>query len=105
MNRHWIIVLLLFQVELIFGQVDQIRQALVERNEERVMVVSHRGEWRQAPENSLKAIDLAIEAGVDIVEIDIAKTKDGQLILMHDKTLDRKSTRLNSSHVKISYAV
>lgn len=92
MNRHWIIVLLLFQVELIFGQVDQIRQALVERNEERVMVVSHRGEWRQAPENSLKAIDLAIEAGVDIVEIDIAKTKDGQLILMHDKTLHRTTT-------------
>ncbi|MBD1420644.1 glycerophosphodiester phosphodiesterase family protein [Sphingobacterium chuzhouense] len=92
MKRYCIIVIFLLQIQAIFGQVDKIRQALVDRDETNVMVVSHRGEWRQAPENSLKAIELAIEAGVDIVEIDIAKTKDGQLILMHDKTLDRTTT-------------
>lgn len=92
MKKYWIIILLLFQIQLIFGQVDEIRQALVNRDETKVLVVSHRGEWRQAPENSLKAIELAIEAGVDIVEVDVAKTKDGQLILLHDKTLDRTTT-------------
>ncbi|SKC83288.1 glycerophosphoryl diester phosphodiesterase [Ohtaekwangia koreensis] len=56
------------------------------------MVISHRGDWRNAPENSLQAIRNCIAMGVDIVEIDIQKTKDGQLVLMHDKTLDRTTT-------------
>lgn len=47
------------------------------------------GNWRSAPENSVAAIDSAIQMGVDIVEIDIHKTKDGQLILMHDDRVDR----------------
>ncbi len=50
------------------------------------------GNWRSAPENSTAAIDSAIAMKVDIVEIDIQKTKDGQLILMHDNTLDRTTT-------------
>jgi glycerophosphoryl diester phosphodiesterase len=55
----------------------------------RVLVVAHRGDWRNAPENSIQAIHNAIAMGVDIVEIDIHKTKDGQLVLMHDETIDR----------------
>ncbi len=54
-----------------------------------VIVVSHRGDWRNAPENSLQAIQNSIDMGVDMVEIDIRETKDGQLVLMHDKTIDR----------------
>lgn len=54
-----------------------------------IMVVAHRGDWRNAPENSLQAIKMAIKMGVDIVEIDIAVTADSIPILMHDKTLDR----------------
>lgn len=54
-----------------------------------VMVVAHRGDWRNAPENSLQAIQSCIDMGVDMVEIDIRKTKDGILILMHDETIDR----------------
>ena len=57
-----------------------------------MLVVAHRGNWRSAPENSTAAIDSAIAMKVDIVEIDIQKTKDGQLILMHDNTLDRTTT-------------
>ena len=55
----------------------------------RTLIAAHRGDWRNAPENSLAAIHFAIRQGVDIVEIDIKKTKDGQLILMHDETIDR----------------
>lgn len=57
-----------------------------------VLVVSHRADWRNAPENSLQAIKNCIEMGVDMVEIDLKKTKDGHLILMHDKKIDRTTT-------------
>ena len=61
------------------------------RNTDRkeVLVVSHRGDWRNAPENSLLAFRNCIEMGVDMIEIDLKMTKDGHLILMHDKTIDR----------------
>ncbi|MEO1261992.1 MAG: glycerophosphodiester phosphodiesterase family protein [Bacteroidota bacterium] len=54
-----------------------------------VLVVSHRGDWRYAPENSLEAVQRCIDLGVDIVEIDIRLTKDGHLVAMHDLTVDR----------------
>ncbi|MEC3874561.1 glycerophosphodiester phosphodiesterase family protein [Chryseobacterium salviniae] len=55
----------------------------------KVLVVAHRGDWRNYPENSIKAVKSCIEMGVDIVEVDIQRTQDGKLIIMHDKTLDR----------------
>ncbi|ADY52073.1 glycerophosphoryl diester phosphodiesterase [Pseudopedobacter saltans DSM 12145] len=73
-------------------RVDETRRKLFDKNGKDVLVVAHRGDWRYAPENSLAAIENAIKMGVDVVEIDIQKTKDGQLILMHDKTLDRTTT-------------
>lgn len=57
-----------------------------------VLVTAHRGDWRNAPENSIQALNNCITMGVDIVEIDLKKTKDGQLINMHDKTIDRTTT-------------
>ncbi|NOZ04568.1 MAG: glycerophosphodiester phosphodiesterase family protein [FCB group bacterium] len=54
-----------------------------------VLVVAHRGYWRTAPENSLQAIKNSIDIGVDIVEIDVRRTKDKRFILMHDETVDR----------------
>ncbi len=69
-----------------------IRQELLLANSPNVLIVAHRGDWRNAPENSLQAISNCIDMGVDIVEIDIAKSKDNQLVLMHDKTLDRTTT-------------
>ncbi|AZA83644.1 glycerophosphodiester phosphodiesterase [Chryseobacterium lactis] len=60
--------------------------------DDKIMVVAHRADWREAPENSIMAIKKAIEKGVNMVEIDLALTKDGVLILMHDKTIDRTTT-------------
>ena len=54
-----------------------------------VIVISHRGDWRNYPENSIPAIESVIEMGADMVEIDIAMTKDSVLVLSHDRTLDR----------------
>ncbi|RUV50585.1 glycerophosphodiester phosphodiesterase family protein, partial [Mesorhizobium sp. M5C.F.Ca.IN.020.14.1.1] len=52
-------------------------------------VVVHRGIWEAAPENSLLAIERAISAGHDVVEIDVRRTVDGEFVLLHDDTLER----------------
>lgn len=54
-----------------------------------VMVISHRGDWRNYPENSIPAIESVIRMGVDIVEIDLKMTKDSVLVLSHDGDIDR----------------
>lgn len=54
-----------------------------------VIVISHRGDWRNYPENSIPAIESVIRMGVDILEIDLKMTKDSVLVLSHDKTIDR----------------
>lgn len=74
------------------NHVVETRQKLYDKKGKEVLVVAHRGDWRYAPENSIAAIENSIKMGVDVVELDIQKTKDGHLILMHDKTLDRTTT-------------
>lgn len=74
------------------NRVDTILTKLRNPNQQEVLVVAHRGDWRNFPENSIAAIESAIKMGVDIVELDVQRTKDGQLILMHDATLDRTTT-------------
>lgn len=73
-------------------RVDTIRQHLFAPEDGTVLVVAHRGDWRNACENSLEAIENAIRLGVDIIEVDLQRTKDGKLILMHDRKLDRTTT-------------
>ena len=77
-----------------YGQqkVEDIYRKIVDATNNEVLVVAHRGDWRYAPENSLAAIAHSIEQGADVVELDVQKTKDGKLILMHDATLDRTTT-------------
>jgi len=62
---------------------------LEDSENDQIIVVAHRGDWRNAPENSLQAISNCIKMGVDMVEIDVRETKDGKLVLMHDETIDR----------------
>ncbi len=54
-----------------------------------VVVISHRGEHLQHPENTLPAFRAAIEAGADFIEVDVRSTVDGRLVLMHDGSVDR----------------
>lgn len=61
-------------------------------NSNEVMIIAHRGDWRNAPENSLQAIQNCIDMGIDMIEIDVRKTNDDVLILMHDQSLDRTTT-------------
>ena len=54
-----------------------------------VAVISHRGDWRNYPENSIPAIESVIRMGADMVEIDVSMTRDSVLVLCHDNTIDR----------------
>ena len=54
-----------------------------------IFTMAHRADWRYAPENSLTGIKHCIEYGIEFLELDIRRTKDGKYVLMHDKTLDR----------------
>lgn len=95
MNKRRLSIILIFTIALAVSaqdKVSQIREKLLKCDESSVIVASHRGDWRNFPENSLEAIESAIKMGVDIVEIDLQRTKDGELILMHDATLNRTST-------------
>jgi glycerophosphoryl diester phosphodiesterase len=55
----------------------------------KVSIASHRGDWRNYADNSLEGIESCIRMNIDLVEIDVAKTKDGHLVLMHDRKVDR----------------
>ncbi len=59
---------------------------------DRILVAAHRAAHAVYPENSIAAMKEAIRLGVDIIETDIRETKDGVLIIMHDKTIDRTTS-------------
>ena len=67
---------------------EELRAKLRSENDG-VMVVAHRGCWRMAPENSVLAIKECAGLGVDMVEIDVRRTRDGHLVVIHDETVDR----------------
>lgn len=73
-----------------------IQQAWYSPESEMVLVVAHRGDWKDAPESSLLSIESCIAKGADIVEIDVRMTKDGQFIVLHDDSLDRTTNGTGS---------
>lgn len=61
------------------------------------LVVAHRGSSGTAPENTLAAFRLAIEAGVQMIELDVRMTQDYHFVVIHDRTVDR--TTNGTGHV------
>jgi glycerophosphoryl diester phosphodiesterase len=70
-------------------RIDSLVNQLHNPSDKQIIVTAHRGDWRNAPENSLQAFKNAITMGVDIIELDLNKTKDGVIVIMHDQTIDR----------------
>ena len=66
-----------------------LRKQLFDKKDTTDMTVSHRGDWHGTAENSLHAIQKAIEKGCAAVAVDVRKTKDDSLVLMVDETVDR----------------
>lgn len=52
-------------------------------------IIAHRGIPHLAPENTMASFRAAVESGADGLETDIQMTKDGELVIIHDETLDR----------------
>ena len=71
------------------NRAEKILAEIADPSSKHVVVVSHRGDWRNYPENSIPAIESVIRMGVDMVELDVKMTKDSVLVLMHDKTINR----------------
>lgn len=77
--------------------VDQILEIWEDATVDYAMVVAHRGGYYEngvttIPENSFPAIKQSIDTGVEMVELDVWKTKDDQYVIIHDKTVDRTTT-------------
>lgn len=66
------------------------------------LIIGHRGASGHAPEHTIEAYRLADEMGADYVEIDLQQTKDGELVAMHDETVDRTT---NSQGTVDSYTL
>ncbi|WP_255570293.1 glycerophosphodiester phosphodiesterase family protein [Cohnella sp. CFH 77786] len=54
-----------------------------------VLAVAHRGASGYAPENTIAAFDKAVEMKADFIELDVQLSKDGELAIIHDTTVDR----------------
>ena len=57
-----------------------------------IIITGHRGAGGLAPENTIASIQLALDLGVDRIEIDVQQTKDNVVIVLHDRTLRRTTT-------------
>ena len=53
------------------------------------VVIAHRGASAVAPEHTIASYDRAVEQGADYIELDVQRTTDGALVVIHDQTLDR----------------
>ena len=53
------------------------------------LIIAHRGDRVHAPENTLPAFKKGMEAGAAMLELDLTLTKDREIVIIHDETLDR----------------
>lgn len=56
------------------------------------LIIAHRGDSAHRPENTLTAFSSALEVGAALVEFDVQLTRDRQVVVLHDATLDRTTT-------------
>lgn len=80
-------------------RVEQILERFEHANlwRDHVMIVAHRGGWMENgrivhAENSIEGIRNAVALGVEMVEIDVRKSKDGEFVVLHDSWLDRTTS-------------
>ncbi|MBG9813719.1 glycerophosphodiester phosphodiesterase [Bacillus endophyticus] len=74
---------------LLFSPLSQAFAAETTGDLRKVDNVAHRGASAYAPENTIAAFDKAVEMKADYIEIDVQRSKDGKLVLIHDTTVDR----------------
>ncbi|WP_229254361.1 glycerophosphodiester phosphodiesterase family protein [Dyadobacter sp. NIV53] len=72
-----------------FGFITKSLSQTLPESKHTLVVIAHRGNHVNVPENTLASYKLAIVAGADYVEVDLRTTKDGHLIVLHDSKVDR----------------
>lgn len=88
-TQKWIIAFSIFFIgiflyDLVTNGIHYAKEVFIE-----TQITAHRGSSKEAPENTIPAIELALEQMADFVEIDVQETKDGEIILLHDKSFKR----------------
>ena len=81
----WLIYL---TVSVLLNADDKNKSVLPPPKQGNVYVIAHRGAHQGIPENTLAAYQKAIDLGCDFVEVDLRTTKDGELVSVHNKTID-----------------
>ncbi len=61
-------------------------------------IIGHKGASGYAPENTLAAMELALDMGVDMIEIDVHLTKDGEVVVFHDEEVSRTTNGTGKIH-------
>ena len=51
--------------------------------------IAHQGGEDEFPSNTMYAFERSLQVGADMLELDVGVTKDGQVVVMHDTTVDR----------------
>jgi glycerophosphoryl diester phosphodiesterase len=64
-------------------------QATEPAQQQQPLIAAHRGASGYAPENTMAAFELADRMGADLLELDVRMSKDGELVVIHDGTVDR----------------
>ena len=88
----WLKIILLWLVVIVVGYYAGYLVANLQFQADRPadpQIIAHRGDRAHAPEDTLAAFRAAIQAGADWLELDVQRTKDGQLVVIHDETVDR----------------
>lgn len=84
MSRKWKLLPVALVIVWLF-----LHLVLRSRTREETIVISHRGYGSHAPENTLIAVEQALAAGSAYIEVDLRRSADGVLVLMHDQSVDR----------------
>ncbi|WP_421917932.1 glycerophosphodiester phosphodiesterase [Marinifilum sp.] len=83
--------LLILCVPILYGAFHSIKLTTFSKNTSpsSLSVIAHRGACAKAPENTLAAVKQALSDGVDMIEIDVHLSKDGEICVMHDNKVNR----------------
>jgi glycerophosphoryl diester phosphodiesterase len=57
-----------------------------------LLIIAHRGDSANWPENTLPAFRAALDVGADLIELDVQMTRDGEVVVIHDPVLDRTTS-------------
>lgn len=72
---------------------EAMRQLVLQPRPDHIVVVAHRSCFAAAPENTPQAIEACVRLGVEVVENDVRRTKDGVLVIFHDDEISRMTDR------------